>query len=461
VDNAWIVPHFEKMLYNQARLALVYTRAYQLTRRALYRRIAQQTLDYVLGQMQGKNGGFFSATDADSAGKEGSFFVWSVDEIKNNLSENDFKKFNRWFDLSANTEFEGDFIIRFKDLKTLKIEHYAEIDALLKQLYKLRMRREKPLTDDKILLAWNALLIPSLMEAGTVFSDNRYTQAGVKLAHFLSNFQQSDQLYRAVIDNKLTNAAVLEDYVYLANAYLSVYDATRAQIWLDKAADLMRLAQLKFWDKKRFGFAMSENNRHLPTTQKKSADDALPAANAVAYQVLNKLKNRIISGDFKTQARQLLDAFSAKINQNPQTHSSFILAIENAETGLSNVQYAYNGRIRIQTQRRGEGQIRVNLSLKPRWHINANQVLQTSLIATEIENLDRQNWAIKTAIYPTAELLKLGFSTQKIAVYQGDLQIKLNLKKLTANAAPVKLALTLQACSDKVCLSPKRLILNP
>jgi uncharacterized protein YyaL (SSP411 family) len=123
VDNAWIVPHFEKMLYNQARLALVYTRAYRLTRRALYRRIAQQTLDYVLGQMQGKNGGFFSATDADSAGKEGSFFVWSVDEIKNNLSENDFKKFNRWFDLSANTEFEGDFIIRFKDLKTLKIEH--------------------------------------------------------------------------------------------------------------------------------------------------------------------------------------------------------------------------------------------------------------------------------------------------------------------------------------------------
>lgn len=461
-DNTWLIPHFEKMLYNQAQLSLVYTRAYQLTHKPLYRRIAQQTLDYVLKEMQDKNNGFFSATDADSEGEEGTFFVWSIDEIKRVLNNDEFKHFNQWFDLSSHTDFEGNHVIRFKDINDVNVDDYKQIDGLLAKLYNVRIKREPPLTDNKVLLSWNALMVPSLIEAGKVFNEEKYTTAGLALASRLESFNKYNQLYRVSINNKLETNALFEDYAYLANAYLSVFDQNNEKKWLNRAVQLVNTMNEKFWDKERFGYNMTNDNKYLNTRYKESYDGAIPSANGIAYQVLVKLNNRTTEPSFIQQAEQLLSAFSADINQDPYSYSSFILGFNNAIfTEAANVQYAYQGRIRVHTQTLDNDELLVNISLNPLWHINSNQPIQDSLIATKITNLDTQNWTLEDSTYPQGELAKLGFSKDQISIYKDQAKIGLKLKQHSKTYITPTLLLTLQACSNKVCLPPTTITLKP
>lgn len=461
IESAWIIPHFEKMLYNQAQLALVYTRAYQLTKKPLYKRIAQQTLDYALREMADANGGFFSATDADSEGEEGSYFIWSINELKTVFNKKEFDLFEQWFDLSHSTEFEGDYVIHFKDINEINKRKYVQIDQLLNKLYKLRIKRIPPLTDHKILLSWNALMIPALLEAGEMFDNNKYTKAGLSLANYLhTNFYKNNELHRVSIDNKLEANALFEDYAYLANAYISAFDQTNDKIWLQRTTQLVTIMNDKFWDKKKFGFNMSSDNKYINTNNKESSDGAIPSTNGTMYQVLVKLNNRTTNKQFKQQKDQLLNAFAHEINQDPYNYSSFILGINHDTYGeLANTQYAYAGRIRINTKKLVNNQVIVNLSLDRLWHINANKPLQDSLIATNITT--DNNWTIKQFNYPQGELIKLGFSDEKISVYKNQVVIKINLENTSSIQTLPTLKLTLQACSDTVCLPPTSIILKP
>ncbi len=461
-DNAWLIPHFEKMLYNQAQLSLIYTRAYQLTQKSLYKRIAKQTLDYVLTEMQDVNGGLFSATDADSQGEEGTFFIWSIKELRDILNQDEFRQFNQYFDLSSYSDFEGDHVIRFNNENNIDEHDYKKIDQLIKKLYKVRIKREAPLTDNKILLSWNALMIPSLLEAGEAFNEPKYTHAGLSLAKFLQSFNKDNELYRVSIDNKLQTLALFEDYAYLANAYLSVFDHTKDQIWLNRTIQLVKQMRQKFWDEEQSGFNMTTENKYLNARYKESYDGAIPSANGVAYNVLIKLNNRTIETDYAKQAQQLLSAFSAQINQDPYSHSSFILGFNKFKYGEeSNIQYAYDGRIRIQSKKMANNQILINLDLDPLWHINSNQPIQDSLIATEVKNLDKEHWSIDTSTYPIGEIAKLRFSKDKISIYKDKVKIIINLSQHSENYTTPNLSLSLQACSDKVCLPPTNVRLKP
>ncbi len=461
-DSAFLVPHFEKMLYNQAQLALVYTRAYQLTEKPLYKHIAKQTLDYVLREMHSKTGGFFSATDADSEGEEGTFFTWSHNELKSVFNDNEFKQFSEWFDLSSYTNFEGKQIIRFQDINTVQTSNYPKIDALLKKLYHIRNQRQAPLTDHKVLLSWNALMVPSLLEAGSTFNEEQYTQAGLKLANYLQTFKQNQTHYRVSIDNKLEAKALFEDYAYLSNAYLSVFDQAHDKAWLDRTIALLSTMNDKFWDKASGGFNMSEGNKYLNVHHKESYDGAMPSSNAIAYQTLIKLNNRADDSAFKQQAQQLIGAFAQQIEQNPSAYSAFISGFNDAEYGeLGSVRYAYNGRVRIQTSKLDNHQLTVNITLQPHWHINSSQPLQDSLIATQIHNEDSNNWHIEKITYPSGKLTQLGFSKEKLSVYEDQVNIKLDLQQRSKDYVPPTLSLTLQACSDKVCLPPTTLTLKP
>lgn len=461
-DNAFLVPHFEKMLYNQAQLALVYTRAYQLNKKPLYKRIAKQTLDYVLREMRSETGGFLSATDADSEGQEGTFFTWSIEQLQSVLNNNEFKQFSQWFDLSSDTDFKDKQIIRFQNINAIKADDYPKIDAVLNKLYSSRNQREAPLTDYKILLSWNALMVLSLLEAGYTFNEEQYTQDGLVLANYLQTFQQDQQRYRVSINNKLETKALFEDYAYLANAYLSVFDQTHDNIWLDRVTTLIKAMNDKFWDETNAGFNMSEGNKYLNTHHKESYDGATPSSNAIAYQVLIKLNNRDNNPTLAQQAQQLIGAFSQKIEQNPTAYSSFISGFNDAEYGeLGNVNYAYNGRVRIQTTKLDNHQVIVDITLKPHWHINSNKPLQDSLIATQIHNKDSDNWHIGKTVYPQGKLMQLGFSKEEISVYKNQLVIKVELLQRSKNYVIPTLSLTLQACSNKVCLPPTTLILKP
>lgn len=434
-DERWLVPHFEKMLYNQAQLAIVYAKAYQLTGKNLYHRITQQILDYVIRELKIKNG-FMSATDADSEGEEGLFFTWDIGELTKILGK-DLKVFDKYFDLSDSTKFEGRNIIRYKDINTLTNDDFAIIDKLLAKLYAVRNKRIAPLTDNKILLSWNALLLQAFVIANDI--DKKYGKEALWLAQTLDhNFARKD-LLRVMIDGNVSEAAIFEDYAYLANAYLSVFDLTADKKWLIKAQNLMQTATDKFWDK-RGGFNIS-NNPRIDFTQKEIYDGAIPSSNGVAYQVLNKLFSILGDKKYQIQAQQLLEAFSSQITKNPSAYPSIVKGISDKNYGvINNIVYLYNGKIKLQIINN-----KITIKLQKGWHINANKVFQDNLIATKLtgKNLVKAN-------YPKPIFMNLGFSKEKLAVYEGEIMIDIKLKNNDFSIYE----LTMQACSDQVCLPP-------
>jgi len=463
IDNAWMVPHFEKMLYNQAQLSLIYTRAYQLTKKSLYKRIAEQTLNYVLKEMRDKKYGFFSATDADSEGREGIFFIFSDSDLQSILNTEQYQQALKWFDLSEHTEFEDKNVIRFHNVNQLQQADYSIVDAFIDKIHQARSQRIPPLTDNKVLLSWNALLVQSFIEAGQVFKNQHYLNIGIDTAQYLfDQFYQNNQLYRVSIDQRVSVPALFEDYAYFTQALLAVFDQTHDQVWLDRTEQLVQQMNTNFWDQQNFGFHMSTDKKHLTLNLKQIYDDALPSTNGVAYQVLVKLSTRTANPDYAIQAQQLLGIVSGLIKKDPYSYTSFIQGLNNVINGeISNVQYAYQGRIRTHTKILDNNELLISLNLNPLWHINSNQPLQKSLIATKINNMDTKHWAIIKADYPKGEMVKLGFSKEKISIYKNQNIIKLKLKNRSEHYIPPTLRLSLQACSDKICLPPAIVILTP
>ena len=461
VDEEWLIPHFEKMLYNQAQLALVYTRAYALTQKPRYRHIAEQTIHYLLRDMQYQPGGFFSAMDADSQGEEGRYYTWEIDTIKQILSDAQWNQFSHYFDLSNYTEFEQRHVIRLKTIDELNAQDWVIIQQLSKKLLHYRKQQQAPLIDEKIILSWNALIIPSLLEAAQTFNNAHYKQQALALADYLVSFKKNNQYYRIRINEQLQTPALLEDYAYLANAYLHVFDVTQQSIWLDRAIEAVKLMNEKFWDKTQSSFNLNVANPYSNYQQKISTDDVIPSGNSAAYQALIKLSQRTTNTNYLTQANQLLGALSTAINQDPINHTNFITTFDDATYGaLSNTQYLYQGRVMVTSQLNPNNQAHIKIQLAPNWHINAHQPLQKSLIGTQVENLDPTNWSIIKQQYPVGKVKQLGFSKDVILIYENSAEIMLELKSHSSKYTPPKLALELQACSDQICLPPSRIKLK-
>ena len=462
IDNSWVVPHFEKMLYNQAQLSRVYAQAYQITRKPLYKRVAMQTLDYVLKEMQSTNNGFFSATDADSADEEGRFFTWSIKELENTLNPQELELFKSWFDISHSTNFEDRYIVHFSDINGINESEYSQIDRIINKLYSAREKRQWPFTDEKILLSWNALLLKSLLEAGNIFNEIKYINSGLELANYLhNNFYKDKKLNRYAINNQTVGKALFEDYAYLTDAYITVFDTTNDEVWINRAVELVDIMNQQFWDKDNFGFYTSVNNKYINTNNKVAHDGAITPANALMYQIFSKLNNRLEDAKYTDQMSKLLEAFANRINQDPYNYSTFILGIANNTYGeLSNPQYVYSGRVRINTIKDLDDKIIVEINTKPLWHINSNKPLQDSLVATNITS-NNPNWNIENIKYPLGKLVKLGFSNEKISVYEGTTLISFELINKADEYTTPTLELKLQACGDKVCLPPNTVTITP
>lgn len=438
-DNSWLFPHFEKMLYNQAQLAMVYSKAYQLTHKFLYKRIATQTLDYVIREM--KNGGFYSATDADSEGEEGLFFIWNIEELKTILGS-EFKVFSHYFDLSDATEFEDGNVLRYQDINALTEQDFIKIDLLLDKLYYVRQLRIKPLLDNKILLSWNALLLKAFVVVSEI--NPKYLFEAKTLATFLTDNFYHQALKRVQIDKHTSQAAIFEDYIYFSDALIALFDATDKLKYLNIAKKLTDEALAYFWNKKNSGFNIS-NNKRIHHSQE-IYDGAIFSPNGVAYSVLNKLTERLQSRQYAQLSTQLLSAFSTGIANNPSGYATIVKNVTDQQQGsLSKTIYAYDGKIKITVIPN-----QINIHIANGWHINANKVLQKSLIATQ---LDSNN--LKTIHYPQEKLINLGFSQDKLAVYDGKITLNFSLKHKEFTIA----VLSFQACSDKICLPPKTLSL--
>ncbi|HET6280539.1 MAG TPA: thioredoxin domain-containing protein [Polyangia bacterium] len=294
-DARWLVPHFEKMLYDNALLSVAYAEAYQVTGRADFARVTRETLDYVLREMTDAQGGFYSATDADSEGEEGKFFVWSEAEVQKLLGA-EAPRFMRYYGVTAGGNFEGHNILNAAHPDE---GEWLALKSAREKLYTVRARRIAPLRDDKILAAWNGLMISGFAVAGRILGEPSYVDAAARAANFvLEKMQKDGRLMRSFKDGQVSHRGFLDDYAFVQAGLLDLFEASFDPRWLLQALALGEAVEQQFADAAHGGWFMtSGEHEKLLAREKPNFDGAEPSGTSVA--LLNVLRVGTFTGDDK------------------------------------------------------------------------------------------------------------------------------------------------------------------
>ena len=323
-DRHWLVPHFEKMLYDQAMIAMAYTEAYHITGEDIFAQTANEIFTYVLRDMTASEGGFFSAEDADSEGEEGKFYVWTEQEIKEVLGENYGKEFNDIFSITTPGNYKDESSGKQTRLNIPHLKNYNsngnnDLDSAREKLFNIREKRIHPLKDDKILTDWNGLMIAALAKAAIVLNEPGYLDAAEKAAKFvLHSISKGERLLKRYRNGVAALDAHLDDYAFMTWGLLELYEATFSTKYLSQALDLMNIMVEDFWDDKNGGFFLgSDQSEKLIVRSKTAYDGAIPSGNSVA--VMNMVKLTRITGNTKWAelAEKTMRAFSEDVNRTP------------------------------------------------------------------------------------------------------------------------------------------------
>ena len=323
-DRHWLVPHFEKMLYDQAMIAMAYTEAYHITGEDIFAQTANEIFTYVLRDMTASEGGFFSAEDADSEGEEGKFYIWTEQEIKEVLGEDYGKEFNDIFSITTPGNYRDESSgketrLNIPHLKNYNANGSNDFESAREKLFNIREKRIHPLKDDKILTDWNGLMIAALAKAAIVLDEPVYLDAAEKAAKFvLHSISKGERLLKRYRNGVAALDAHLDDYAFMAWGLLELYEATFATKYLSQALDLMNIMVEDFWDDKNGGFFLgSDQSEKLIVRSKTAYDGAIPSGNSVA--VMNMVKLTRITGNTKWAelAEKTMRAFSEDVNQTP------------------------------------------------------------------------------------------------------------------------------------------------
>jgi uncharacterized protein YyaL (SSP411 family) len=346
VDAIWLVPHFEKMLYDNAQLSRVYLHAWQITGEAFYRRIAEEIYDYVLREMTAPEGGFYSATDADSEGEEGRFFVWSRDELLDALGEDDAAIAIEYWGVTARGNFEGHNILYVPgDLETaaqrLGLTSDAlntRLDAIRDRLFALRANRIPPGLDDKILAAWNGLMLASLAEGARALDRADYREAAVRAGEFLSSVLVRDgRALRSYNHGAARISGFLEDYAALADAFLELYQTTFDERWFSAARALADAALAHFRAPDGGFFDTPDDGEALITRPRALQDNAVPSGSSLMARVLVRLAAFTGEAEYDQAARDTLGLLTAAMEQVPQAFGEALSATDMLVRGLREV----------------------------------------------------------------------------------------------------------------------------
>ncbi len=339
VDERWLVPHFEKMLYDNAQLARAYLHAWQIAGDDEFRQVVEETLDYVLREMTAPDGGFYSAQDADSEGEEGKFFVWSAAEVRQALGE-DAQLFCQIFDVTTHGNWEGVNILhRPRPLEEIARVTGQPVDRLQAiaargkhKLFAIREQRARPGRDDKVLANWNGLMLGALAEAGRVLDRADYLQAAIRNAEFvLGAMLINGRLMHAYKDGRANVPGFLSDYALYASGLLELYRATFDLRWLRAARDLAEQMLDHFWDEQEGGFFQtSDEHESLITRLKDLFDEAVPSGNAVAAQVLLQLARLTGDPEYDRRGRATIELVSDAMRQYPSAVATMLNALDYA-----------------------------------------------------------------------------------------------------------------------------------
>ncbi len=340
VDERWLVPHFEKMLYDQAMLAMAYTEAYQATGASRHGKVVAEILTYVQRDMTSPQGGFYTAEDADSEGEEGLFYVWTPQEIKDELGNDLGDLFCRFYDVGPHGNFEeGRSIlhsrVQLKDFAAREKIEIAELEKVLAEaresLFAAREKRIHPLKDDKVLTSWNGLMIAAMAKAFQALGDQTYADTARGAADFILHNLKKDghRLFRRYRDGEVAYPGYLDDYSNLVWGLIELYEATFETRYLEEAISLNHTMIDLFWDETHYGFFYSgRDNEVLIKQSKEIYDGAIPSSNSVATLNLVRLSHITGDPDLSRKAEQVAGTFAKRIKAYPSAYTQFLAALD-------------------------------------------------------------------------------------------------------------------------------------
>ncbi|MCX9082074.1 MAG: thioredoxin domain-containing protein [Candidatus Methanoperedens sp.] len=336
VDPEWIIPHFEKMLYDQAMLVMAYTEAYQATGKEEYKKTSCEILTYIMRDMTSHEGGFYSGEDADSEGEEGKFYLWTQNEIRQVLANEEDEVVTKIFNIKGNGNFpDGNGRNIFYLLKTVPEESDFPdanmIDSLRGKLFKARENRVHPGKDDKILTDWNGLMIAALAKASQAFDEPGFSKAAKKAADFILSKMRSEKgmLFHRYRDGETAIPGFLDDYSFFIWGLLELYEATFDIHYLKAAIELNEDQRMHFWDNREGGFFMtSEDAGNILVRKKDIYDGAVPSGNSVAMLNLVRLGRIKADPELERKAEAIGQAFSRIIEKGPVGFTMLMSALD-------------------------------------------------------------------------------------------------------------------------------------
>ena len=341
VDERWHVPHFEKMLYDNAQLVSLYTKAYQLTKNEDFKKVVIETLDFVDKELTQKEGAFFSSLDADSYNydgelEEGVYYTWTIEELKR-LLNNDFDLFKSYYNINALGKWEKDQYILYKTVTDKEFsksnnitltELQSKILSWKTKLHKARDNRERPRIDDKALTSWNALMLKAYIDAYRVFGNVSYLDKAIQNANFIKEHQINNDgsLFHSYKNGKSTIEGFSEDYAHTIAAFIELYQATFNEEWLNKAKALMDYSLTHFLNKESSMFYFtSDRANNLIARKTEVYDDVIPSSNSVLASSLFKLGHYYSNKVYSDLAKQMLSNINTDIIKSPSSYTNWLL----------------------------------------------------------------------------------------------------------------------------------------
>ncbi|MDT7690388.1 MAG: uncharacterized protein QOE46_3147 [Acidobacteriota bacterium] len=337
-DARWLVPHFEKMLYDNALLTRLYLHAYQATGDSFFRRIAEETLGYVKREMFDESGAFYSTQDADSEGVEGKFFVWDKEEVESLLGPDDARLFCAYYDVTEGGNFEERNILHVeRPLEEVAREQKVSVERLIEarergcgRLFTERERRIKPGRDEKVITAWNGLMLEAFAEAASVLEHDGYREIAESNARFILDTLLSDGLLRHVYkDGRAKHVGFLDDYAFVVSGLVTLYETTGRTRWIEAAVRLTDKMIEEFWDEEGGGFFYNgKSGEQLIVRNKDYFDNATPSGNSVATEALLRLSVLTGKEDYRRKAVNVLRLVRDAVERYPSAFGYALCAVD-------------------------------------------------------------------------------------------------------------------------------------
>jgi len=473
-DAKWLVPHFEKMLYDNALLAEVYVDAWLATGDPFYERVARQVFEWVLTDMTDPQGAFYSTLDADSEGEEGKYYVWRPEEVLEVLGEDLGRLVDDFYDITPRGNFEGGRSIPHVDVPASEFaaarkmpsdRFLVRLDQARARLLERRRTRVPPHLDDKILTAWNGLMIDSLARGGKALEAPRLVEAASRAAAFLlENLRGPDGLMRVSYrKGKLNAEGFLDDQAFFVAGLISLYEATSEPRWLDAARALVDVTDRTFWDTAQHGYFFTRPGMtDLIVRAKNPTDSAIPSGNSIMAASLVRLGRLTGDARYQRRAGEVLSAFSGAMSRMPAAFHNMLAALDSyveagGEPSDTPVVAVRVPEAKIRLAPGGTAEVRLEIDIKSGWHINSSHPTLDYLIPTQVRLEPEGHVSLDSSEFPEADLVSLGFAGQAIAVYQGRAPVKLVLRadpSARPGPASVRGVVSFQACNDEACLKP-------